>query len=206
MKKQRLIIVTRYPEIGKTKTRMIPLLGAKGAMELHRQMTEYLVNKCQSLGQNNQEIIIYFTGGNEHLMQQWLGSNFIYKPQVEGDLGLKMKSAFIDAFNQGITEAVLIGTDCPEITIELLQQSFKLLINNQDLVLGKAQDGGYYLIGLNRLIEPLFDHIKWGSSQVLNQTLTIAKNLNLNYHLLPELSDIDRPEDLSIWEKINRLT
>lgn len=206
MKKQRLIIVTRYPEIGKTKTRMIPLLGAKGAMELHRQMTEYLVNKCQSLGQNNREIIIYFTGGNEHLMQQWLGSNFIYKPQVEGDLGLKMKSAFIDAFNQGITEAVLIGTDCPEITIELLQQSFKLLINNQDLVLGKAQDGGYYLIGLNRLIEPLFHHIKWGSSQVLNQTLTIAKNLNLNYHLLPELSDIDRPEDLSIWEKINRLT
>jgi len=206
MKKQRLIIVTRYPEIGKTKTRMIPLLGAKGAMELHRQMTEYLVNKCQSLGQNNREIIIYFTGGNEHLMQQWLGSNFIYKPQVEGDLGLKMKSAFIDAFNQGITEAVLIGTDCPEITIELLQQSFKLLINNQDLVLGKAQDGGYYLIGLNRLIEPIFHHIKWGSSQVLSQTLTIAKNLNLNYHLLPELSDIDRPEDLSIWEKISRLT
>jgi len=206
MKKQRLIIVTRYPEIGKTKTRMIPLLGAKGAMELHRQMTEYLVNKCQSLGQNNREIIIYFTGGNEVLMQQWLGSNFIYKPQVEGDLGLKMKSAFIDAFNQGITEAVLIGTDCPEITIELLQQSFKLLINNQDLVLGKAQDGGYYLIGLNRLIEPIFHHIKWGSSQVLSQTLTIAKNLNLNYHLLPELSDIDRPEDLSIWEKISRLT
>jgi len=205
MNKQLLIILTRYPEIGKTKTRMIPILGEKGAMELHRQMTEYTVNKFKELSQENIEIQIYFTGGNNILMQQWLGSNLTYKYQAEGDLGNKMKSAFIDAFNQGIKQVILIGTDCPDITIDLLQQSFNLLTFNQELILGKAQDGGYYLIGLNRIIEPIFNQITWGSNQVLNQTLDIAKKLKLNYHLLPELPDIDRPEDLSIWEKVSRL-
>ncbi len=205
MNKQLLIILTRYPEIGKTKTRMIPILGEKGAMELHRQMTEYTVNKFKELSQENIEIQIYFTGGNNILMQQWLGSSLTYKYQAEGDLGNKMKSAFIDAFNEEKKQVILIGTDCPEITIDLLQQSFNLLTFNQDLILGKAQDGGYYLIGLNRIIEPIFNQITWGSNQVLNQTLDIAKKLKLNYHLLPELPDIDRPEDLSIWEKVSRL-
>jgi len=184
---------------------MIPILGEKGAMELHRQMTEYTVNKFKELSQENIEIQIYFTGGNNILMQQWLGSSLTYKYQAEGDLGNKMKSAFIDAFNEEKKQVILIGTDCPEITIDLLQQSFNLLTFNQDLILGKAQDGGYYLIGLNRIIEPIFNQITWGSNQVLNQTLDIAKKLKLNYHLLPELPDIDRPEDLSIWEKVSRL-
>jgi uncharacterized protein len=203
MNKKRLIIFTRYPEIGKNKTRMISLLGAKGATELHRQMTEYTLNKFKPLQkQEDTEIIIYFTGGNEILMKQWLGENLIYKPQKEGDLGNKMESAFMDAFKDKINQVILIGIDCPEITREIIQKGFNLLSLNRDLVLGKAKDGGYYLIGLNKPISPIFNNILWGTSQVLNQTIDRAKKLNLNYDLLPELSDIDRPEDLPIWKNI----
>jgi uncharacterized protein len=203
MNKKRLIIFTRYPEIGKNKTRMIPLLGAKGATELHRQMTEYTVNKFKPLQkQEDTEIIIYFTGGNEILMKQWLGEILIYKLQKEGDLGNKMESAFMDAFKDKINQVILIGIDCPEITREIIQKGFNLLSLNHDLVLGKAKDGGYYLIGLNKPISPIFNNILWGTSQVLNQTIDRAKKLNLKYDLLPELSDIDRPEDLPIWKNI----
>ena len=201
MKKQSLIIFTRYPEAGKTKTRMIPLLGKEGAAKVQGEMTEYIVNKFSKLQEQNIEINIYFTGGNEDLMQQWLGNNFIYKLQSEGDLGHRMKTAFIDIFNNNVSQAIIIGIDCPEITIEILEKGFTLLEQNHDLILGEAQDGGYYLIGLNKIIPELFDNIKWGSPQVLQETINIAQNLNLNYYLLPPLNDIDRPEDLHIWEK-----
>jgi rSAM/selenodomain-associated transferase 1 len=198
-----LIIFTRYPEPGNTKTRLIPLLGAEGAATLQRQMTEQKlaeVNQLQAFYPLSVEV--HFAGGNEQLMQEWLGSSLVYRRQSEGDLGDRMASAFQASFAAGMTAGVLIGSDCPDLNASLMAEAFQLL-RQHDLVLGPALDGGYYLIGLRRLIPELFTGIPWSTAEVLQQTITIAKRLGLAVAKLPLLSDVDRPEDLSVWKPAN---
>ena len=196
-----LIIFSRYPEPGKTKTRMIPALGATGAAELQRQMTEHTLNNAQQLlSSRDFTVEVHFTGASQQLMTAWLGRNLQYVPQVSGDLGQKMRAAFAQAFNMGNQRVLIIGIDCPGINQVILNEAFNSL-QNHDLVLGVAEDGGYYLIGLNRPIPQLFDNIAWGTDQVLNQTKNIAHQLKLDIHYLTTLSDVDRPEDLATWQK-----
>jgi rSAM/selenodomain-associated transferase 1 len=196
-----LIIFSRYPEPGTTKTRMIRVLGATGAANLQRQMTEHTLKQVQQLQESGSvEVEIHFTGGNYKLMSEWLGTNLTYYSQVAGDLGKRMESAFAQAFQKGKQKVVTIGIDCPDLNPSILKSAFEAL-QKQDLVLGAAEDGGYYLIGLNRLIPELFKNISWGSDRVLAQTEAIVQRLGLNIAYLPQLRDIDRPEDLSIWQK-----
>lgn len=197
---QHLIIFTRYPEPGKTKTRLIPVLGSLGAANLQRQMTDYTLSQAQAL-QNSASIEVRFADGNLQLMQEWLGCGVLYQSQGEGDLGVRMVRSLFDSFNHHATQVVIIGTDCPDADSQILTQAFAAL-QNFDMVLGPALDGGYYLIGLSRYIPELFVNINWGTAEVLQQTLNIANKLNISYFCLPTLSDIDRPEDLIIWERI----
>jgi len=195
-----LIIFSRYPEPGKTKTRMIPAVGAVGAAELQRAMTEHTLKTAIALSASRQvKTEVHFAGGNLELMQQWLGKDMIYVVQAEGDLGKKMRSAFAGALASS-QRVVIIGIDCPDIDRQILTQAFEAL-KKRDLVLGVAEDGGYYLIGLNHLVAELFEGINWGTEQVLSQTRVIAEQLELNVHYLTALGDVDRPEDLSIWQK-----
>lgn len=201
--KECLILFTRYPEPGKTKTRLIPALGAEGAATLQRQMTEQKlaeVNQLQAFYPLSVEV--HFAGGNEQLMQEWLGSSLVYRRQREGDIGDRMASAFQLSFAAGMNAVVVIGTDCPDLNAPLMAEAFQLL-RQHDLVLGPALDGGYYLIGLRRLIPELFTGIPWSTAEVLQQTLSIAKRLGLTVAKLPLLSDVDRPEDLSVWKQAN---
>ncbi|MEM7759435.1 MAG: TIGR04282 family arsenosugar biosynthesis glycosyltransferase [Cyanobacteria bacterium P01_A01_bin.40] len=196
-----LIIFSRYPEPGKTKTRMIPALGAPGAAELQRLMTEHTLKTAQQLlSERNLKIDVYFSGGSQQLMAEWLGKDLSYIAQALGDLGNKLQAAFEKAFKLGNQRVVIIGIDCPDIDRTILNQAFNSL-QDHDLVLGVAEDGGYYLIGLNQVQPQLFCNIDWGTERVLNQTRNIAENLNLDVHYLPTLSDVDRPEDLTIWRK-----
>ncbi len=203
MTRECLIIFSRYPEPGKTKTRLIPVLGAEGAATLQRQMTEHKladVRKLQAFYPISVEV--HFAGGDEQLMQSWLGSNLIYKRQCEGVIGCRMAAAFQASFNAGTNSVVLIGSDCPDLNAQLMAQAFQAL-RQHDLVLGPAQDGGYYLIGLHRLIPELFTGITWSTAEVLQQTVSIAHRLGLAVAYLPLLSDVDRPEDLSVWKRAN---
>jgi rSAM/selenodomain-associated transferase 1 len=198
-----LIIFTRYPEPGRTKTRMISILGEAGAAMLQKKMTEYTLKKVRQLSSILPlSIAVYFTGGNKALIKNWLGKDLLYQQQSAGDLGQRMKSAFEQAFIRGMTKVVMIGTDCPELTEAILSQAFDGL-DRHDLVLGPAVDGGYYLIGLSRLVPELFIGINWGSSEVLAQTKKVARQLNLKVDYLPLLNDVDRPEDLYLWKKVN---
>jgi hypothetical protein len=198
-----LIIFTRYPEPGKTKTRLIPVLGAEGAATLQRQMTEDKLAEVKKLQAFYPlPVEVHFAGGNELLMQDWLGSDVTYRRQSEGDIGCRMASAFQVSFEAGMDSVVLIGTDCPDLNAPLIAQAFQVL-HQHDLVLGPAQDGGYYLIGLHRLIPELFTGISWSTAEVLQQTQSIAQRLELAVAYLPLLSDIDRPEDLSVWNPTN---
>ena len=198
--KKHLIIFTRYPQPGKTKTRLIPALGVEGATNLQRQMTEFTLSKVKKFQESAAiSFEIRFTGGNLQLMQNWLGTELNYLLQGEGDLGKRMENSFLSAFNKGAQEVVIIGIDCPDISAEVLAQAFEK-IHNCDLLLGPAVDGGYYLIGLKRAIGELFINIDWGTSKVLQQTVDIAQQLNLSVGYLATLADVDRPEDLPIWE------
>lgn len=201
MEEECLIIFTRYPEPGKTKTRMIPALGEVGAANLQRQMAEYLLRKVQELQRQFPiKVEVHFAGGSQSLMQAWLGDDLIYRQQRTGDLGQRMLAAFQQAFVSGRGRVAIIGTDCPEVDSEVLRQAFTALQQSQ-VVLGPAADGGYYLIGLNCLVPELFRDIAWGSSQVLAQTQEIIRLLKLKVSYLPLFHDVDYPEDLEFWEK-----
>ncbi len=198
-----LIIFSRYPEAGKTKTRMIPVLGPEGAARLQREMTEHTLRQAQQLqSKRARSIEIHFTGGSQQLMVEWLGGDLLYLPQSNGDLGHRMMSAFKSSFDRGINKVLIIGIDCPDLNAVLMAEAFDRL-EKRDLVLGPAEDGGYYLIGLNSLVPELFLNINWGSSEVLARTKNIANKLGLNIGYLQTLNDVDRPEDLSIWQQYN---
>ena len=111
-------------------------------------------------------------------------------------------SAFADSLELGRRRVVLIGSDCPGISEKVLNTAFSHL-HYYDLVLGPAIDGGYYLIGLTEPVPELFRDVPWGTSEVLAITLIRAARLGLRTILLEPLTDIDRPADLPVWEKIN---
>lgn len=201
-----LIVFTRYPEPGKTKTRLIPALGAEGAAALQKQMTEHTLATIRQLqnshdfGENSIVVDVRFAGGDTFLMQKWLGTTWHYTPQGVGDLGDRLVRAFSHAFEQGAHAAIAIGIDCPDISADLLNTAFRQL-DTIDVVLGPANDGGYYLIGLSTLMPDLFQGIHWGTEIVLQQTLSRATEINRGVAQLQPLADVDRPEDLSIWEE-----
>jgi rSAM/selenodomain-associated transferase 2/rSAM/selenodomain-associated transferase 1 len=203
---ERLIIFTRYPEPGKTKTRLIPVLGEQGAAKLQRQMTEHLFSTVRNLlNSRSLTIEIRYEGGSKSLMQNWLGPEFSYYPQHLGDIGQRMFRALDDVFQSGTKAAIIIGTDIPGITIDILKNAFEKL-KTSDLVFGPTSDGGYYLIGIKDVSWSeanlqLFSRINWGTAEVLNQTLPLAEKLGLSYGLLETLDDVDRPEDLHVWQQ-----
>ncbi len=208
--KEHLIVFTRYPEPGTTKTRLIPLIGARRAADLQRKMTEHTLAQVKRLSTSRELAVeIRYDGGDKNLMQNWLGQDFEYRPQGSGDLGLRMQRSFDDAFRPGTEAVVIIGTDIPDITDAIIQKAFDTL-QQKNMVLGPARDGGYYLVGLqnnslSQAIPDLFTGINWGAGDVLEKTTEIAKHSGLSFTLLDVLKDVDHPEDLIIWKKSQNL-
>ena len=202
---RKLIIFTRFPEAGTTKTRLIPSLGAKGAAKLQRRMAEHTLARISKVritpGLN---IEIRYAGGGARRIQDWLGPKYIYCPQGKGDLGNRMSSAFKDAFRNGADQVTLIGTDIPGITATTIESAFNIL-EQADLALGPAKDGGYYLVGLRHNVfeaaRGLFTGINWGGDRVLAETRAVADVAGLRTRLLEKLADVDYPEDLQVWER-----
>lgn len=196
-----IIIFCRYPEPGTTKTRLIPALGAQGAADYHRLLSELIVSCARDYVKLHRRtaIEICYTGGNEALMKDWLGADLLYVEQPLGDLGSRMQSSFDRAFLKGAGHVVIFGTDVPALSVNLLEEAFKKL-ESHDMVLGPSEDGGYYLIGLNRPFAGLFQGIAWGTHTVAQDTLRLARQHHLAYDLIKRLKDVDRPEDLIIHE------
>lgn len=203
-RQERLIIFTRYPVAGETKTRLIPALGADGAAECQRAMTEQVL---QATNTTRGATEILYTGANEELMRAWLGSDYACTVQGEGDLGERMARAFRDAFGAGCERVVIIGVDCPDVTAGVVDAAIDAL-HSHDVALGPAVDGGYYLIGLRRdamhALPELFDGVVWGGADVFAQTEANAHRLGLSTARLALLRDVDLPEDLPVWERARR--
>ncbi len=200
---QKLVILfTRYPVAGKCKTRLIPALGAEGAVRIHQQLVSHILREINTFisSRKNTEFALYYDADSLQQMQDWLGRTYTYKKQQGYDLGQRMADALIHDGISSKKNSILIGSDCPGINSSILNEGFEALKQN-DIVLGPAYDGGYYLIGVADTIQPaacrqLFEQIPWGTDKVLTKTLVQTQKLGLRHHLLSRLHDIDTPEDL----------
>jgi rSAM/selenodomain-associated transferase 1 len=199
--KERVIQFTRYPEPGSVKTRLIPALGPDGAADFHRQLSDHTLEEvCHLASEEEVNSEIRYTGGDREKMRKWLARSVSIRSQGLGDLGVRMARAFHDSFQEGVERVILVGSDCPGLTRDVMSRALSLL-NRTDVVIGPARDGGYYLIGLRRDAPDLFRDISWGTEDVLEQTMSRIEQLGLSKTLLEELDDIDRPEDLHLWKK-----
>ncbi len=197
---ERLILFTRWPEPGIAKTRLIPALGATGAADMQRKMSERTMAWARRLVRRRSvDLEVRYDGGNAKKVSSWLGPGPIYSQQGNGDLGDRMSRALHHALEQGAPRVVLVGCDTPSLDDELMEQALNSLSRNQ-VVLGPTLDGGYYLIGLSAPAQSLFQHIDWGGSSVLAQTLSAIKDAGIKHELLPERVDVDTPEDLPEWD------
>ncbi len=191
-----LIVFIKYPEPGKTKTRLIPALGSIAAADLQHTMSQHVLKVVKEFCQAaRRESDIRFTGATDDQMADLYGTEWRYREQGDGDLGERLTRSVTDGFLSGAKAVVVIGTDCPTLTADHLQIAFDWLLET-DVVLGPALDGGYYLIGLRQPHAELFKGISWSTECVLQQTVQAASHMGLSVRLLEYLADIDKPEDL----------
>lgn len=189
--KRALIIFARNEVVGKVKTRLAATIGNEKAFLIYKRLLKHIFHITSAL--TFQKTVFY----SDYIEQQDLWDNAIYGKALQqgADLGEKMKNAFAHVFAEGAKSAVIIGTDCPQLSSKILQKAFAALAH-YDIVIGPANDGGYYLLAMKKLYAPLFSGITWSTHLVLAQTLERCKQLNLSFFQLPPLTDVDNEEDL----------
>jgi len=197
-----LIIMTRLPQAGQTKTRLIPALGAEGSAALHDRLARHTIGRAKAFCSNQKyRLIIRIAGGSAAAAQEWLGEPEIeYAEQSPGTLGDRLIEASESAFGAGAELVLVIGTDCPSINQSTYTQALEQL-ETRDLILGPAEDGGYYLIGFKQHSPALFQNINWSTETVLKETKNVAKKLGLSVGLGETFPDVDIPEDLPHAER-----
>jgi rSAM/selenodomain-associated transferase 2/rSAM/selenodomain-associated transferase 1 len=201
-----LLIFARVPQLGANKTRLIPAIGADKATLVYRLLTERTLSSARQLVEEQMcHATVHFTGGTPGQAQAEFGQELVYCQQIGSSLGERLQLATKSAFDLGGAKVVVIGTDCPSLTSNDLKDAFEALDTN-DVVIGPAVDGGYYLIGLNNRHSSLFDGIEWSTSLVFEQTIQKAQALDLRTHVLRWLPDVDYPEDLLAMRQSNERT
>lgn len=190
----KLILFVKAPRPSFAKTRLAATLGADAAAAAYRSLVDQLVRQLAPLP----DVELRFSPDDaEGETNQWLRSAWTSSPQGEGALGLRLQRSFAQAFENGATRVVVIGSDCPHVTPADIKEAW-LLLARHDVVLGPATDGGYWLVGLRSHQPALFESIDWSTERVLAQTLRRADELRLSYKLLQEYADIDTGE---AWRK-----
>lgn len=193
-----LIIFARYPRSGVVKTRLASHRGAEWATEFYRSCAEHIFDEAKKLPTAIAKFI--FCSEPEYIdkMKQWAGASFTYVQQTGDDLGKRMHNAFATIFQNGIQKAIIIGTDIPDLSSDILRQAFSKL-ETDDIVIGPSSDGGYYLVGMKRLYSELFTDIPWSTEHVFEKTLKKINEKDCSVAFLPELMDIDTQEDVEQW-------
>ncbi len=200
-KQNALIIFARYPVLGKVKTRLASCFGKEFALGFYKECSRYLFTIVVR-NQNDFFTPFLFCSEKDELnkMINWAGSGFEYYYQEGNDLGERMSNAFNKVFTVGAKKAVIVGTDVPDVSKNLIASTFKLL-DEKDFVIGPSTDGGYYLLGMKNLNSNLFSGISWSTEAVLNQTINRITKNNFSFAKLEELYDIDDERSLKLWMK-----
>lgn len=187
-----LVLFAKYPVPGYAKTRLVPALGASGAADLHRRLAERTVGILLQAGA---PVEVRFAGAEEAAFRQWLGDGVRLIAQVEGGLTERLIDAARDHPH------IFFGADTPDLDVGGVVSAMAAL-QNHDIVIGPAEDGGYYLIGMRQARPELLTDIPWSTDAVLRETLRRCDALGLGVALLPTLADCDRPEDLARWPQL----
>jgi rSAM/selenodomain-associated transferase 1 len=189
----RILVFAKAPVIGQVKTRMQAALSERQCLELYQQM----LNHClQQLSQSRlAPVELWVTGDHPHWERLSQHYEFRLCFQQGDDLGQRMAHALNESLSYS-ESVVVIGTDCPFMASDYLEEAFISLAESSPVVVGPALDGGYVLIGLRQFSTRLFEGIPWGSDQVLARTLQQISDLGWPCSVLAGLADIDRPEDL----------
>lgn len=188
MTKELIIVFVKNIKLGKVKTRLAKTIGNQGAFEIYSELVK-ITEKVTT--QINTDKRIYFS--DAILDTKWNGfEKFVQKGE---DLGSRMKSAFKKGFEDGYERIVLIGSDLPDINANHIHNAFEAL-QDSETVFGPAFDGGYYLLGLSKTYDCIFDNKPWSQSNLLDETLEELENQNISYKNLETLNDIDTFEDL----------
>lgn len=187
-----LIIFIKNPERGKVKTRLAQTMGPDQALAVYRALLTHTRRLAESLDSHR---LLFYSDFIDH-KDQWPASSFQKFLQKGTDLGARMHQAFQTALLEH-QKSVIIGSDCASLTVDILREAFRQL-DRHDFVIGPAQDGGYYLLGMKEEHPELFTDITWSTDSVLSSTLNRIEKLDKSCYHLPELSDIDYEAD---WEK-----
>lgn len=197
MSADQLVIFVKAPRLGTVKTRLAASLGARAALAAHCALVETLFTQLAALA----GVEVRFTP-DEALAEitTWLAPAWTARPQGPGDLGARLQRAFREHFTAGASRVVVIGSDCPDITVGDIQAAWAAL-SERDVVLGPATDGGYWLVGLRKPQPGLFGGISWSTALVLGQTLRHAQRRGLSVRLLRKLGDVDTAGDWQAFLK-----
>ena len=199
MEKSAVIILIRNPVLGCVKTRLAADIGSLNALNVYKTLLSYTRNITNSIDSSRLLFYSDFIDFND----DWEDGIYQKYLQSGNDFGEKM----LNAFNIALTQhelVVIIGSDCFELNSEIIELAFKKL-KDFDVVIGPAKDGGYYLMGLKRVYPELFQGKSWSTDSVLSETIDTLKELDLTYHLLPLLGDIDTLQDLKLSKLYEQL-
>ena len=186
-----LIVFLRPPVLGRVKTRLAADIGKQQALDIYTRLMTHTLREAARIPCRKEA----WWAAQPPDPDPAATMGFVPSLQSPGDLGKRMSTAFRKGFADGRAPVVIIGTDCPGMCTALLERAFAAL-GEYDSVIGPAQDGGYYLLGLNKPLDELFRNKAWSSSSVLPATVADLERHGRSCHLLPELVDVDTAGDL----------
>ena len=194
--KKALIVFTRVPEPGKTKTRLQKLLTKEECAGMHEAILGDQKELCCS---DEWDTFVYFTpeGGKERI-QELLPGAVDYLPQENVEFGERMKKCIKHVLEIGYDACHLVGTDIPALNADIIRQAF-LILEEKDVVIGATEDKGYYLIGMKEIHNAVFENQVYGTGSVYGDTVEKIKDCHCSYGVLPVLRDVDEPEDLRAY-------
>jgi rSAM/selenodomain-associated transferase 1 len=197
MSKNLLIIFVKNIKLGKVKTRLAKTVGDDNAFKVYKALVEVTENATSNI---NVDKRIYFS--DAIIDEKW--PNDFKAVQKGNDLGERMSNAFKDGFTSGYDNIVLIGSDLPNISEDIIIHGFDS-IKSKDIVFGPAEDGGYYLVGFSKFHNCVFENKAWSTSNLLKETLTELNQKNIDVSIIVTFNDIDTFEDLQAYPEFLKL-
>lgn len=195
MSKNVVIVFIRNPELGKVKTRLASTIGNEAALEVYKRLLDYTQHVLSTL---NCDVAVYYSNIIK-VNDIWDKSNYFKFIQEGEDLGERMRQAFQEQFHLKYQNVVIVGSDLFDLKAEHINQTFKKLEQN-DVVIGPAIDGGYYLLGMKTFLPSVFLNKEWSSPNVFSNTIKDLRSYN--FEILETLNDIDTFEDLELYPEI----
>lgn len=191
-----VVVFAKVPLPGKVKTRLTPVLRAQEAADLHRAL---LLDTLDAVDRARLSLVVAFSPpGGRREIERLLGPRRQLIPQPEGDLGERMEGVVERLFAERPRPVIVIGSDCPAVDAGRLDDAIREL-EESDVVIGPALDGGYYLIALDRPRPELFRDVAWSTDRVLEETRRRLDETGVRTGWLETARDLDTPEDLFEW-------